>query len=134
MSYSVSYLNGVLQGSCCSALPVGAEGYEAAHSGQNLAKPWQNRRDTPAAPAALLGVHATAAAAQPAALPGIGPLLPLWRAVARILTPAFHPVRNKPQIWKTDRIKGSRLTPAFHPVCSKLHIWKTGRSRGFRLT
>ena len=42
----------------------------------------------------LLGVHPNAAAAQEPRLPGVGPLLPVWRSLAAAMAPVFHPVRR----------------------------------------
>ena len=48
--------------------------------------------DASAGAAALLGVAPLAAEDINAALPGVGPLLPAWRALAHLLAPVFHPV------------------------------------------
>lgn len=76
-----------MQGLVSGPLPVGMGAFAAAAA---------STRRQPLPPASgggsLLGWHANAAAAEAAALPRVGPLLPAWRQVAHVLAPLFHPV------------------------------------------
>ena len=44
----------------------------------------------------MLGLHPNAAAARDPRLPGIGPLVPLWRSLTEAMAPVFHSVRSYP--------------------------------------
>ncbi|KAI8467615.1 MAG: hypothetical protein J3K34DRAFT_523599 [Monoraphidium minutum] len=84
----------MLEGGASRApLPVGFVGFAAAAAAEAQRPPEQQQEvaggadDMP-----LLGVHASAGWHPAPGLPGVcGPLLPVWREVARVMAPLMHP-------------------------------------------
>ena len=65
----------------------------------------------------LLGVHPNAATARDPRLPGIGPLLPLWRSLAGPMAPVFHPVRASIALGTAKHVLITQSSVVFWSMC-----------------